>query len=123
MALYRSSEYQTSFESMGISVQEKKFKTDFQDSGCSSNLLFLIGTISAIFALQITPMLPTKFPASWPSVSGVEVQSRSARWQTSWISDLIALAVFFFFFLSTSRLDTSYQVSSQLPFRLRRSSK
>ena len=33
MALYRSSDYQTSFKSVGLSVQEKKFNIDFQDGG------------------------------------------------------------------------------------------
>ena len=33
MALYGSPDYQMSFESIGFSVQEKKFDIDFQD-GC-----------------------------------------------------------------------------------------
>ena len=33
MALYRSPDYQTSFESIDPSVQEKKFKIDLQDGG------------------------------------------------------------------------------------------
>ena len=33
MALYRSPDYQTSFGSVGLSVQEKKFNIDFQDGG------------------------------------------------------------------------------------------
>ena len=32
-ALYCSPEYQKSFESVGLSVQEKKFNIDFQDGG------------------------------------------------------------------------------------------
>ena len=48
-----------SLESNGLSVQEKKRKIDFQD-GCNGGQLgFLIGTILAIFALQVTLMLPT----------------------------------------------------------------
>ena len=47
-----------SLESTGLSVQEKKRKIDFQDGG---HLGFLIGTILAIFDLQVTPMLPTKY--------------------------------------------------------------
>ena len=31
---------------------------------------FLIGTISAVFDLQVTPMLPTKFQVNWPFGSG-----------------------------------------------------
>ena len=60
MALYRSPKYQTSLESIGLSIQ--KIKIDFQDSSCGSHPEFLIGMISAIFALQITQILPTKFP-------------------------------------------------------------
>ena len=33
MALYRSPDYQTGFQSAGLSVLEKKFNTDFQDGG------------------------------------------------------------------------------------------
>ena len=47
-----------SFESTGLSVQEKKRKIDFQDGG---HLGFPTGTILAIFDLQVTLMLPTKF--------------------------------------------------------------
>ena len=37
---------------------------------------FQIGTILAIFDLQITPMLPTNFQASWPFGSGEEDKIR-----------------------------------------------
>ena len=47
-----------SFESTGLSVQENKRKIAFQDG---SHLGFQIGTILAIFDLQVTLMLPTKF--------------------------------------------------------------
>ena len=40
---------------IGLSVQEKKFKIDFQHPG------FLIGRILAIFDLQVTMTLPIKF--------------------------------------------------------------
>ena len=33
IVLYRSSDYQTSFESIGLSVQEKTFNIGFQDGG------------------------------------------------------------------------------------------
>ena len=33
MALYRSPDYQTSFVSVDLSVQEKNFNVDFQDGG------------------------------------------------------------------------------------------
>ena len=45
-----------SLESIGLSVQEKKQKIDFQDGCHGSHLGFLIGTILAIFDLQVTPI-------------------------------------------------------------------
>ena len=42
MVLYRSPEYQTYFESVGLSVQEKQFKVHSQDDGCCGHLGFLI---------------------------------------------------------------------------------
>ena len=58
MALYRSPDYQTSFESTDLSVQEKNFNTDFQGGG---HLGFPIRMILATFDLQITSLLPMKF--------------------------------------------------------------
>ena len=49
MALYRSSDYQISFESVGLTVQEKKFNIDFQDGG---HLGFPIRMILTTFDLQ-----------------------------------------------------------------------
>ena len=46
MALYHLPNYQTSFESTGLSVQEKKFNINFQDG---SHPCFTIKTILAIF--------------------------------------------------------------------------
>ena len=44
-------------------------KIDFQDGG---HFRFLIGMILAIFDLQVTLMLSTKFPVNWPrGVEGV----------------------------------------------------
>ena len=48
-------------ESTGLSVKEKKRKIDFQDGG---HLGFPIGTILAIFDLQVTLMVPSKFVES-----------------------------------------------------------
>ena len=61
MALYCSPDYQTSNESIGLSVQEKKLNVDFQDGG---HLGFPIRTILyiATFDLQVTSILPMKFP-------------------------------------------------------------
>ena len=50
-----------SLESNGLSVQEKKLNTDFQDGGHGSHLGFLIRTILAIFDLQVTLMESSDF--------------------------------------------------------------
>ena len=63
---------------------------DFQDGGHGGHLGFQIGTILAIFDLQVTPMLPSKFEVNWPFGSGEEAKNRFSRWrpwQPSWISD------------------------------------
>ena len=61
---------------MGLSNQEKKFKLDFKDGNCGSHLVFLIGTILAIFVLQVTSMILTKFQVNWPFGSGEEAKNR-----------------------------------------------
>ena len=73
-----------SFKSTGLEVQEKKQKIDFQNGHQCGHLEFQIGTILAIFDLQVTPMLPTKFRVSWLFSSGVELKNRFSRWP-SWI--------------------------------------
>ena len=78
-----------SFESTGLSVQVKKQKIDFQDGSHGAHPGFTIGMILAIFDLQVTPMLPSKFGVNWPFGSG-EGKNRFARWlpwRPSWISD------------------------------------
>ena len=71
-----------SLESIGLSVQEKRRKTDFQDGCHGAHLGFPIGTILAIFDLQITRMFPSKFGVNWP-FSSEEAKNRFS----SWISD------------------------------------
>ena len=90
----------------GLSVQEKKRKIDFQDGCHGGHLWFPIGTILAIFDLQVTPMLPTKFGVNWPFGSGEEAKYRFSRWrpwQPPWISDRYD----FSYFWSTSHPDAS----------------
>ena len=67
MALYRSSDYQTSFEPSALSVQQKKFNIDFQGGG---HLGVPIRMIPATFDLQVTLILQMKFRVSWPFGSG-----------------------------------------------------
>ena len=74
-----------SLESTGLLVQEKKQKIDF-----GSSVGFPIGTILAIFDLQVTRMLPTRFGVNWLLGSGEEGKNRFSRWlpwRPSWISD------------------------------------
>ena len=47
-------------------------KLDFQDDSHGGHLGFLIGTIFALYDLQVTPMLPTKFQVNWSFSSGNE---------------------------------------------------
>ena len=54
------------------------------------HLRFLIRTIKALFDLQVTPMIPTKFQIKWSFGSGEEAKNRFSRWppwRPSWISD------------------------------------
>ena len=51
---------------------EEEAKIDFQDGHHGSHLGFTISTILAIFYLQVTPMLPSKFGVNWPFGSGEE---------------------------------------------------
>ena len=77
-------------------------------------LYFSIRKILAIFDLQVTPILPTKFKVNKPFDSG-EAKNRFSRWppwQTSWISN----PKDFSYFCPISQPDASYQVSNQLAF-------
>ena len=109
-----------SLKSISLSVQEKKWKIDFQDGRHGSFLGFSIGTILANFNLchsdasyQVSSQLAFGL--------GEEAKKRFSRWppwQPSWISDQHD----FSYFLSTNHPDASYQVLSQLAFSLRRRS-
>ena len=68
-----------SLESIGLSVQEKKLDIDFQDGGHGGHLGFRIKTILAIFDLQVTLMLPTKFRVKWLLGLGEEANNRFSR--------------------------------------------
>ena len=56
-----------SFESVGLSVQKKKRKIDFQEG---RHLGFPIGTILAIFDLQVIRCFLPIFKINWPFGSG-----------------------------------------------------
>ena len=92
-----------SFESTGLSVQEKKRKIDFQDGG---HLGFPIGMILAIFDLQVTLMLPTKFRVNW--LLGLEEEAKN-RFTIGMI-----LAIFVVIFVDlqlTPMLPTKFRVN------------
>ena len=60
--IYKSPRYFIpSFKSVGFLVQEKEFKTDFQDGGHGDHLGFPIGMILAIFNLLIVPIPKLNF--------------------------------------------------------------
>ena len=68
-----------SFESLGLSVQEKKRKIDFEDGHHGGHLGFPIEPILAIFDLHVTPMLPTKLKVNKSFGSGEEAKNRFSR--------------------------------------------
>ena len=61
---------------MGSSYISLCKKIGFQDGCHGGQLGFPIETILAIFHLQFTPMLPTKFRVNWPFTSGEEAKKR-----------------------------------------------
>ena len=86
MALYCSPDYQINWTfSSGEEVQNR-----YPRQLPWHHLGFLIRTILALFYLQVTPMLPTKFGVSWSFGSGEEGKTKFLRWQPwwpSWISN------------------------------------
>ena len=66
--IYKSSLYfLPRFDSVGLSVQEKKLKIE---AGHGGDLGFPIGKILAIFNFQVVPILPNKFRVVWHFHSG-----------------------------------------------------
>ena len=89
-----------SFESIGLSVQEKTGEIDVQDACHGGHLWFPIGTILTTFYLQVTSMLPTKFCVRWPFGSGEESKNRFSRWlpwRPSWATDRNDFIFFFIY--------------------------
>ena len=104
------------FKSIALSVQEKKFKTDFQEGRHGGNLGFPIATIWAIFYLQVTPMLPTKFRVNWPVSSEEEGKNWFSRWPHLGFPIGTILAIF----ISKSHPNAFYQFSNQLALWFRK---
>ena len=74
-----------------------------RDTFSYGHLGFPIGTALAIFDLQVTPMVPTKFKVNKPFDSGEEAKNRFSRrppWRTSWISDQKDFSDFFLIYKS-----------------------
>ena len=117
--IYKSPQcFLLSFESTGLSVQEKKQKIDFQDGSHGGYLGVPIKTVYANFDLQVTLMLPTKFRVSWPLGSGEEAKNRFSRWQSwqpSWISDRYEFK--YFHLHVTLMLPTKFRVNWSLGSR------
>ena len=72
--------FQSSFESTGLSVQDKKFKIDFQDGHyvrhfdlTSGHLGLTIKMILAVLNVHVALKLSTKFRVNWSVHSGGEV--------------------------------------------------
>ena len=66
--IYKSAWYfLSSFESIGLTDREKKFKTDFPDGGNGGHHEFPIVMILANFSfdLQVTPIVSTKFAVNF----------------------------------------------------------
>ena len=60
-------------------VQEKKQKIDFQDGGNGGHLEYPIGTILAIFHLQVTPMSLPSFKKKGKRTLNTEIHKNSVR--------------------------------------------
>ena len=86
--------------------RRRREKIEFQDG---SHLGFLIGTVLALFDLQVTPMFQTKFQVNQPFSSGEEAKYRFSRWRPSWISDQNDFS-YFFYLQVTLMLPTKFQV-------------
>ena len=107
---------QWSFEWVGLSVLEKKFKIDNQHGGYGNHLGFLTGTI-LLFLIYKSPRY---FLQSFESF-GISVQTKfnidfqdGGAWISNWNN--------FCYFWSTSHHVTSFVVSRQLAFQFKRRS-
>ena len=88
-------------------------KIDFLDGHNEGHLWFWLRTILAIFDLQVTLMLHTKFQGNWPFGSE-EVKNRFSRrlpQLPSWISIRNNFSYFWSILQVTTMLPTKFQVS------------
>ena len=117
--IYKSPQgFLPSFMSIRLSVHEKKWNIDFQDGRHGSHFGFLIGTILAIFDVQITPVLSTNF-----QVSGLSVQEKKGKIdfqdsrQSGHLGFLIETILAMFDLQVTPMLPIEYQVNWPLGSR------
>ena len=95
------------FESIALSVPEKKFKTDFQDGRHSLNLGFPIATT---FYLQVTRCFLPSFEST-----GLSVQKKKGKIDFQNDHHLgFPIGTILAIFISTNHPDASYQFSNQL---------
>ena len=107
----------SSFKSIGLLVQKKMGKIDFQDG---HYLGFQIGTILAIFISTSHPdasyQLSNQLTLWFRKISEKKSSKRWPPWWPSWIPNPNNLS----YFRSASHPNASYQVSSQMAFQFRR---
>ena len=107
------------FVSIALLVQEKKFKTDFQDGRQSRNLGFPITT----FELFLIYKSPRCFLPSFESI-GLLVQKKKGKIDFQDCRHLgFPIRTILAIFISTSHLDASYQFSNQLALWFKKISK
>ena len=104
------------FGSIALSVQEKKFTTDFQDGRHGRNFGFPIAMIWAIFDLQS----PQCFLPSFQSI-GLSVQKKNGKTDFQDGHHLgFPIRTILAIFISISHPDASYQFSNQLALWFRK---
>ena len=96
------------FESIALSVQEKKLKTDFQDGRHGRNSGFPIATIWAIFIYKSPRCFLLNFESICLSVQKGKIDFQDGHHHGFPIGTILAILI------STSHPDASYQFSNQL---------
>ena len=117
LLIYKSPRYfQLTLSQLPFRFRRKSSKPIFQDGHYSRNLGFPIATIWAIFDLQVTLMLPTKFQVSLHQKKG-KIDFQDGHHLGFPIGTILAI------FISTSHPDASYEFSNQLALWFRKISK
>ena len=100
--------YQVSSQ-LAFRFRRRSEKKDFQDGHHGGHLGFLISMMLAIFDLQVTLMLPTKFGVNWHFGSGEEAKNRFSRLRPSWISDWNDFSYFWSMYKSPQCFKPSFE--------------